>query len=84
MQSVNPKVAVHYWDYTVDAALEDWTASVVWDDAWFGIGRAETDFVVGGRWGNIKHSVSMEAGGEVPSSAMHNSYGIETMPYCTL
>ena len=81
LQSVNPKVAAHYWDYTIDAALDDWTTSIVWDDAWYGTGSAENDFVVGGRWAGVEHSVVMEDGGEESNGVTHNSYGIDTMPY---
>ena len=81
LQSVNPKVAAHYWDFTIDAALDDWTHSIVWDAAWFGTGSAENDFEIGGRWANVKHSVAKEDGGYNPNGVTHNSYGIDTMPY---
>jgi hypothetical protein len=80
MQAVHASTAAHYWDFSIDAAYDDWTTSEIWSDKFFGTGTTDTKYEVSGTyWENIKHSVVEE--GEAGSGRLHNSYGIETMPY---
>ena len=53
IQSVDPRVASHYWDYTADAALgDDWNASIIFSDDWFGSADPGGDdhVITKGRW----------------------------------
>jgi len=80
LQEVNPKAAAHFYDYTIDGEnLEDWTTSEIWTDKFFGAGNASSKYEVGGRWKDVRHSVVTDM--DVGVDRLHNSYGIETMPY---
>jgi len=48
LQSINPNVTLAYWDWTIDAALEDPTKSVLFTDAYFGSSDPTTHVVVDG------------------------------------
>jgi len=52
IQAVDPTVAAHYWDFTIDReALEyRWRESFVFSPDWFGSPRPEEGIVSEGRW----------------------------------
>mmetsp|Transcript_77453 Transcript_77453/g.155188 ORF Transcript_77453/g.155188 Transcript_77453/m.155188 type:complete len:566 (-) Transcript_77453:531-2228(-) len=78
LQSVHPSTAAHYWDYSIDASMDDWTTSEVWTDKWFGNGNADNFYELNGIWENITHATSETT---LFENSYYNSYGIETMPY---
>ena len=83
MQSVDARVSLPYWDFTIDKGKLDvgnWSTldqSPVWDKDWFGTAEYAGDLhtVVEGRWAYI----SIESG--VSGSTFHNSYGYLRSPW---
>lgn len=75
LQAVDPSVAAHYWDFTIDAAAAgDWTASEVWSADYFGpVGDAKSPRARG-RWENVTAPVGL-------AGAVTNSFGILNEPY---
>ena len=78
--AVDPRVAAHYWDYTLDANIlgKDWRESFVFDDNWFGPANpANDDHIVDrGRWAYT----------EIPkntSAKFRNAYGLLRSPWNT-
>ncbi|KAJ8610812.1 hypothetical protein CTAYLR_006440 [Chrysophaeum taylorii] len=80
--SVDPTMAAHYWDYTIDAAEygDAWATSPIFGDAWFGSANPNNaDHVVdAGRWayvGVMEHARSY--------SNVTNPYGLLRSPWNT-
>ena len=72
---MDPRTAAHYWDFSIDAQLEDWSASEIWSGAYFGpVGRGGDSPVVHGRWANVTSPVGL-------LGTTTNSYGILNEPY---
>ena len=75
LQSVEPSTAAHYWDWSVDASLDDWSASDIWTADFFGpVGRGGDSPVVHGRWANVTSPQGL-------LGTTTNSYGILNEPY---
>ena len=88
LQSIDPRVAAHYWDYTIDSELYgasdggDWSGTFYFSDEWFGpmpgaSASANNDMAVGeirGRFAGIEIERNF-------SQPTHNSYGLLTGPY---
>ena len=80
LQTVDASVAAHYWDYTVDAELDDWTSSTIFDDEWFGPASPNNTahIVDRGTWAYTK--IMEKASG---FSVIHNPYGLLRSPWNT-
>jgi len=78
MQLVNPRVAMPYWDYTIDDYLYDSNLgdSVVWSDDWFGEMAPDNSLhiITKGRW---KYLELPEAG----DFSIVNPYGLLRTPW---
>lgn len=75
LQAVDPSVALHYWDFTKDAQLDDWTTSEMWSSEYFGpVGRGADSPVVHGAWANVSSPQGL-------LGTTTNSYGILNEPY---
>ena len=81
MQAVNPRVALPYWDFTIDKHLYDvgnWSTlgnSPMWGSEWFGRAGGEYDTVTEGRWAYI------QVKSNVWGQSKHNSYGFMRAPW---
>jgi phage-related protein len=77
LQSVNPSVAMPYWDHTVDAALygDDYKDSPIFDPAWFGEADPKNHNISSGRWAGL--SVSQP----VDDFDIYNAYGHMRSPW---
>ena len=82
LQAVDPRVALPYWDYTIDKYLYDngnWTSmkgdSPLWQDDWFGDTNAVNTTITAGRWAYIEVEIG------VWGSESHNSYGYLRAPW---
>lgn len=79
LQSIDPRVGGHYWDFSLDAELHGahWTnESEIFFPDWFGSASPDNiDAVITeGRWAYTKYPLVSD----VEASAEHNSYGILT------
>lgn len=86
LQSVNPKVTVPYWDYTIEASWASesvdkqtnlWYSSEVFSDDWFGETSPEGHVVNRGRWAYTK-AMSTRA---CNLSSTVNAYGFLRAPW---
>ena len=82
VQAVDPRVALPYWDYTIDKYLYDngnWTSmksdSPLWQNDWFGDTNAANTTITEGRWAYIEVEIG------VWGSESHNSYGYLRAPW---
>lgn len=84
IQAVDPRVASHYWDYTIDATLgREYEQSDIFNDDWFGSvdpGAQSRHVVQEGRWAftPVLHGPSARA-----FSNITNSYGLLRSPWNT-
>jgi len=78
MQLVNPRVAMPYWDYTIDDYLYDSNLgdSVVWSDDWFGEMSPDNSLhiITKGRWKFLKFPESGDF-------TIVNPYGLLRTPW---
>ena len=90
LQSIKPSVALHYWDFTIDAhmtetgELDSWADSFFWSSNWFGPmdseSRDDTLKRIKGRF----HDVTIERNASDNfriSEQPTNSYGLITSPW---
>ena len=85
LQAVDARVAVPYWDYTIDAALVDatggnwWELSPLFQDDWFGSVQNLTDdrFVATGRWAYT----AVPASPDSSDRTITNAYGLLRSPW---
>jgi len=86
LQSVDPRVAAHYWDVWADSDTS-WASSFFWDENWFGPldGKQPGDLHgLSGRFENTTIMRNLSAGSkhyEFNFNATHNSYGLVTEPF---
>ena len=76
LQAVDNRVALPYWDYTIDKYMYDsgnWSSlkseSPLWQNDWFGDTNAVNTTINAGRWAYIEVEIG------VWGSESHNSYG---------
>ena len=81
LQSVDPKVSVPYWDYTIEAYdvavagdMAAWRRSPVFRDDWFGDAQPEGHVVNAGRW-------AYTAVARASSADTANAYGLIRAPW---
>ena len=84
LQSVDPSVAMPYWDYTADAHFlgDKWPESQIFKEEWFGAASpARADHVVDkGRWAFTP--IKRVADGELPNAhEIRNAYGLLRSPW---
>lgn len=83
LQSINPRVAVPYWDYTYDEYIHlDWTESEIFTNDWFGVASPLNDnhVLTSGRWAYTKVAIRM---GNTGDERTHNPYGLLRSPWNT-
>lgn len=80
MQSINPSLAMHYWDFTIDAEEfappKSWDQSFFFSEDWFGpeTNTSDTEKRVPGRFHDVKLLRNATKGGD----SKKNSYGLMT------
>ncbi len=82
LQAVDNRVALPYWDYTIDKYMYDsgnWTSmksdSPLWQNDWFGHTDSANTTINAGRWAYIEVEIG------VWGSESHNSYGYLRAPW---
>jgi hypothetical protein len=87
LQSIKPKVALHYWDFTIDSEMDHWEESSLWSKNWFGpASDSSTDDTlkrVEGRFRDISlmRNVSFDLDAKRWHGHTVNSYGLVTSPW---
>merc|ERR1712178_335596 len=96
LQSVNPKVTVPYWDYTIDAYKygDSWSKSPIFGDTWFGSASKAGDplhLVSTGDWAytpittDVSEITDVEKGDIVTNAYGHlrSPWNLNPTPYLT-
>ena len=88
LQSIDPRVAAHYWDYTIDSELYgasdggDWSGTFYFSDEWFGpmpgASASNSDGMVVGEIRGRFADILIQRNFSQPT---HNSYGLLTGPF---
>uniref|UniRef100_A0A7S2XX74 Tyrosinase copper-binding domain-containing protein n=1 Tax=Fibrocapsa japonica TaxID=94617 RepID=A0A7S2XX74_9STRA len=85
LQSVNPRVSVPYWDFTIDAynanKYYDGNPAAIWksimfDPDWFGTVDEVTNTITEGRWKGLLQVPRVRSDSEI-----QNSYGLMRSPW---
>jgi len=84
LQSINPKVTVPYWDYTIEAHyvynangdIHAWRSSIAFDDDWFGSASPKDYIIDSGRW-----AYTPVMSNSSKYSSITNAYGFMRSPW---
>ena len=77
LQSINPSVTVPYWDHTIDAEVyaDDYSASPIFNDDWFGEANPAEHEISSGRWEGLSVTAPIDG------FDIYNAYGHMRSPW---
>jgi len=84
LQSINPKVTIPYWDYTIDTvdmtitgSIDSFQSSIIFDDDWFGEIAPPSKVMTRGRFAYLPVQTHMFNS----TTTVHNAYGYLRAPW---